>query len=91
MAVKTPNVPAGSSEPGFVDIPSPSMPSTGGGSLPDMGRGGGGSAPNTGGGGGSTGGGGGGTSPSVRAYVIQSDISNSQQREQEIQNRARFQ
>jgi hypothetical protein len=90
MAVKTPNVPAGSSEPGFVDIPSPSMPSTGGGSLPDMGRGGGGSAPNTGGGGGSTGGGGG-SSPSVRAYVIQSDISNSQQREQEIQNRARFQ
>jgi hypothetical protein len=68
------------------------MPSTGGGSLPDMGRGGGGSAPNTGGGGGgSTGGGGGGNSPSVRAYVIQSDISNSQQREQEIQNRARFQ
>ena len=92
MAVKTPNVPAGSSEPGFVDIPSPSMPSTGGGSLPDMGRGGGGGAPNTGGGGGgSTGGGGGGSSPSVRAYVIQSDISNSQQREQEIQNRARFQ
>jgi hypothetical protein len=90
MAVKTPNVPAGSSEPGFVDIPSPSMPSTGGGSLPDMGRGGGGGAPNTGGGGGSTGGGGG-SSPSVRAYVIQSDISNSQQREQEIQNRARFQ
>jgi hypothetical protein len=92
MAVKTPNVPAGSSEPGFVDIPSPSMPSTGGGSLPDIGRGGGGGAPNTGGGGGgSTGGGGGGSSPSVRAYVIQSDISNSQQREQEIQNRARFQ
>jgi hypothetical protein len=90
MAVKTPNVPAGSSEPGFVDIPSPSMPSTGGGSLPDMGRGGGGSAPNTGGGGGSTGGGGG-SSPSVRAYVIQTDISNAQQREQEIQNRARFQ
>jgi hypothetical protein len=55
-----------------------------------MGRGGGGGAPNTGGGGGSTGGGGG-SSPSVRAYVIQSDISNSQQREQEIQNRARFQ
>lgn len=90
LAVKTPNVPAGSSEPGFVDIPSPSMPSTGGGSLPDMGRGGGGSAPNTGGGGGSTGGGGG-SSPSVRAYVIQTDISNAQQREQEIQNRARFQ
>jgi hypothetical protein len=61
----------------------------GGGALPDTGGGG---APNTGGGGGgSTGGGGGGTSPSVRAYVIQSDINDSQQREQEIQNRARFQ
>ena len=35
-----------------------------------------------------SGGGGGG---SVRAYVIQTDISNAQQREQEIQNRARFQ
>ena len=67
-----------------------SMPSTGGGgALPDTGDG---SAPDTGGdGGGSrrapTGGGGGG---SVRAYVIQTDISNAQQREQEIQNRARF-
>jgi hypothetical protein len=68
------------------------IPSTGGGdmggALPDTGGGG---APNTGGGGGggSTGGGGGGGS--VRAYVIQSDINNAQQREQEIENRARFQ
>jgi hypothetical protein len=91
LAVKTPNVPAGSSEPGFVDIPSPSMPSVGGGgALPDIGGGG---APDTGGDGGGSrrapsGGGGGG---SVRAYVIQTDISNAQQREQEIQNRARFQ
>jgi hypothetical protein len=75
-----------------------------GGTLPDLGggdSGGGGSIPDTGGGippdiasdgGGSrrapSGGGGGG---SVRAYVIQTDISNAQQREQEIQNRARFQ
>ena len=60
----------------------------GGGALPDTGGGG---APNTGGGGGggSTGGGGGGGS--VRAYVIQSDINDSQQREAEIENRARFQ
>jgi hypothetical protein len=69
------------------------IPSTGGGdmggALPDTGGGG---APNTGGGGGggSTGGGGGGGG-SVRAYVIQSDINNAQQREQEIENRARFQ
>jgi len=68
------------------------VPSTGdgGGSIPDTG---GGSAPDTGGDGGGSrrapsGGGGGG---SVRAYVIQTDISNAQQREQEIQNRARFQ
>jgi hypothetical protein len=91
LAVKTPNIPAGSSEPGFVDIPSPSMPSVGGGgALPDISGGG---APDTGGDGGGSrrapsGGGGGG---SVRAYVIQTDISNAQQREQEIQNRARFQ
>ena len=77
--------------------------SGGGGSLPDLGGGDtGGALPDTGGGGGMppdiasdgggsrrapTGGGGGG---SVRAYVIQTDISNAQQREQEIQNRARF-
>lgn len=68
-----------------------SVPSTGGGgggaALPDTGGGG---APSTGGGGGSTGGGSGGGGGSVRAYVIQSDIDNAQQRESEIQNRARF-
>jgi hypothetical protein len=64
------------------------LPDTGGGgALPDTGGGG---APNTGGGGGggSTGGGGGGGT--VRAYVVQSDIEDAQQRESEIQNRARF-
>jgi hypothetical protein len=65
----------------------PSIGGGGGGSMPDTG---GGNPPNTGGGGGSAGGGGG-SSPSVRAYVIQSDIENAQQREDEIQNRARFQ
>jgi hypothetical protein len=60
----------------------------GGGSMPDTG---GGTPPNTGGGGGgNTGGGGNGGGGSVRAYVVQSDIENAQQRESEIQNRARF-
>ena len=90
LAVKTPAIAAGSSEPGFVDIPSPSMPSTGG-ALPSIGDGGGIPPDIASDGGGSrrapSGGGGGG---SVRAYVIQTDISNAQQREQEIQNRARF-
>lgn len=90
LAVKTPAIAAGSSEPGFVDIPSPSMPSTGG-ALPSTGGGGGIPPDIASDGGGSrrapSGGGGGG---SVRAYVIQTDISNAQQREQEIQNRARF-
>jgi hypothetical protein len=84
-------------------IPSTGSIGDGGGS-PDLGSaGGGGSLPDTGGGGGippdiaSDGGGsrrapsGGGGGGSVRAYVIQTDISNAQQREQEIQNRARFQ
>jgi hypothetical protein len=86
LAVKAPDIPAGSAEPGFVDIPSPgsSMPSTGGalpstgGSLPDLGTGGG----------GVTGGGGGGGA--VRAYVVERDITDSQNRQEEIQNRARF-
>ena len=90
IAVKTPAIAAGSSEPGFVDIPSPSMPSTGG-ALPSLGDGGGIPPDIASDGGGSrrapSGGGNGG---SVRAYVIQTDISNAQQREQEIQNRARF-
>jgi hypothetical protein len=84
-------------------IPSTGSIGDGGGS-PDLGSaGGGGSLPDTGGGGGippdiaSDGGGsrrapsGGGGGGSVRAYVIQTDINNAQQREQEIQNRARFQ
>ena len=84
-------------------IPSTGSIGDGGGS-PDLGSaGGGGSLPDTGGGGGippdiaSDGGGsrrapsGGGGGGSVRAYVIKTDISNAQQREQEIQNRARFQ
>ena len=84
-------------------LPSGGSIGDGGGSTPDLGAGGGGggalpdtgggSAPDTGGDGGGSrrapsGGGGGG---SVRAYVIQTDINNAQQREQEIQNRARFQ
>jgi hypothetical protein len=67
------------------------IPSTGGGSggaaIPDTGGGG---APNTGGGGGGSTGGGGGGGGTVRAYVIQSDIEDAQSRENEIQNRARF-
>ena len=76
---------------GTPDMGGGTAPSTGGGSLPDSG-GGGGIPPDIAGDGGgsrratSAGGGGG----SVRAYVIQTDISNAQQREQEIQNRARF-
>jgi hypothetical protein len=94
LAVKAPEVPAGSSEPGFIDIPPPSgggappsMPSGGGGgggALPDMG---GGSAPSvqyesdkyaSGGQG------------AVRAYVVERDITDSQAREREIQNKANF-
>jgi hypothetical protein len=87
MAVKTPEIPGGSSEPGFVDIPSPGAPSTGGGgSMPSLG--GGGTPSLGGGGGGDTGGGGGGGA--IRAYVVESDISDAQTREAEIQNRARF-
>jgi hypothetical protein len=89
LAVQTPSVPGGSASPGYVDIPSPGAPATGGGgggSMPDLGGGG---TPNLGGGGGgSTGGGGGGGS--IRAYVVERDISDSQRREEEIQNRATF-
>ena len=87
LAVKAPDVPAGSSSPGFVDIPSPGAPSTGGGgSMPSLGGGG---TPDLGtGGGGSTGGGGGGGA--IRAYVVERDISDAQSRDAEIQNRARF-
>ena len=87
LAVKAPEVPSGSSDPGFVNIPSPGTPSTGGGgALPDMG---GGTTPDLGGGGGTTGGGGGGGA-TVRAYVVERDISDAQSRDREIQNRARF-
>jgi myosin heavy subunit len=84
MAVKAPDVPAGSSDPGFVNIPSPGAPATGG-SMPSLGGGG---TPDLGGGGGSTGGGGGGST--IRAYVVERDISDSQNRQAEIENRARF-
>lgn len=85
VAVQAPTVPGGSSEPGFVDIPPPggAMPSTG--SLPSIGGGG---SPDVGGG--TTGGGGGGQTPTVRAYVVERDISDAQDRDREIQNRARF-
>jgi hypothetical protein len=87
LAVKAPEIPGGSSEPGFANIPSPGAPSTGGGgSMPDLG--GGGTPDLGGGGGGATGGGGGGGS--VRAYVVERDISDAQRREEEIQNRATF-
>jgi hypothetical protein len=85
LAVKAPEIPGGSSEPGFTSIPSPGVPSTGG-SMPSLG--GGGTPSLGGGGGGDTGGGGGGTS--IRAYVVERDISDAQSRDAEIQNRARF-
>jgi hypothetical protein len=85
IAVKSPEIPGGSSEPGFVDIPSPGVPSTGG-AMPSLGGGG---TPSLGGGGGGidTGGGGGGA---IRAYVVERDISDAQSRDADIQNRARF-
>jgi len=92
LAVQTPEVPGGSASPGFVDIPSPGAPPSVGGAIPSTG-GGGGAAPDLGnGGGGSTGGGGngGGGSPSIRAYVVETDISGSQKRIGEIQDQARF-
>ena len=85
LAVKAPQIPGGSSEPGFANIPSPGAPATGG-AMPDLG--GGGTPSLGGGGGGETGGGGNGGS--IRAYVVESDISDAQNREAEIQNRARF-
>lgn len=87
LAVKTPEVPSGTSEAGFVSIPSSGAPATGGGAMPDLG---GGAMPDLGGGGG-VGAGGGGETPTVRAYVVERDISDAQSRDQEIQNRARFQ
>lgn len=89
LAVQTPSVPGGSTSPGYVDIPSPGAPATGGGgggSIPSLGGGGTPDLGGGGGGGGATGGGGG----SIRAYVVERDISDSQRREEEIQNRATF-
>jgi myosin heavy subunit len=68
--------------------PSLSSPSGGGGAVPDLG---GEAAPDLGGGGGGVGAGGGGQTPTVRAYVVERDISDAQSRDAEIQNRARFQ
>ncbi len=92
MAIQPPPVPGGASGPGFVDIPppsggaAPSMPSppSGGGSLPSIDTT---PAPAL-----TTGGGGGGQSgqTAVRAYVVERDITSSQEREKEIQNKANF-
>ena len=89
LAVKTPPVPGGSSEPGFIDIPSPGggvSSMGGGGSIPTIDQMG---TPDLGGGGG------GGVDRAsgdtiVRAYVVETDITNTQSRMQEIENRARF-
>lgn len=60
----------------------------GGGAMPDAGAGG---APDLNAGGGNRqGGGGGGQSTPVRAYVVENDISSSQQRQAQIEDRARF-
>lgn len=80
-------------------VTSPSLGEGGGGS-PDLGGGGGGGAvPDLGGGaspdlgtsGGGVGAGGGGQTSTIRAYVVERDISDAQNRDAEIQNRARFQ
>ena len=85
LAVKTPAVPGGSSEPGFIDIPSPgggggggSMPSLGNITTPDLGSGDAGGQVRASG------------EMVMRAYVVESDITNTQGRMQEIENRARF-
>ena len=68
----------------------PTIPSPGGGggAVPDTG--GGGAAPNLGGGGGGGRNGGGGGNNAIRAYVVESDISGTQRRVQQIENQARF-
>jgi hypothetical protein len=89
LAVKTPQIPSGSSEPGFVDIPSPGGGgiSMGGGAsiptidqmgTPDLGAGDSGGQVRASG------------DTIVRAYVVETDITNTQSRMQEIENRARF-
>ena len=86
LAVKTPAVPAGSSEPGFVDIPSPGGSLGGGGAMPTINQI---TIPDLGGGdsGGQVRASG---DTVIRAYVVESDITDSQSRMQEIENRARF-
>jgi hypothetical protein len=89
LAVKTPAVPGGSSEPGFVNIPSPaggggsmgggvSMPTIDQMGTPDLGGGDSGGQVRASG------------DTIVRAYVVETDITNTQSRMQEIENRARF-
>ena len=89
LAVKTPAVPGGSSEPGFVNIPSPaggggsmgggaSMPTIDQMGTPDLGAGDSGGQVRASG------------DTIVRAYVVETDITNTQSRMQEIENRARF-
>jgi hypothetical protein len=86
LAVKTPAIPAGSSEPGFVDIPSPGGSLGGGGAMPTINQI---TTPDLGGGdsGGQVRASG---DTVIRAYVVESDITDSQSRMQEIENRARF-
>jgi hypothetical protein len=67
-------------------IPSPG--GGGGGAVPNTG--GGGAAPNLGGGGVGGNNGGGGGNNAIRAYVVESDISGTQRRVQQIENQARF-
>jgi hypothetical protein len=68
----------------------PSIPSPGGGGGAVPNTGGGGAAPNLGGGGGGGNNGGGGGNNAIRAYVVESDISGTQRRVQQIENQARF-
>ena len=83
---------AGISEGGEIgsggSAPSIPSPGGGGGAVPDTG--GGGAAPNLGGGGGGGNNGGGGGNNAIRAYVVESDISGTQKRVQQIENQARF-
>lgn len=83
---------AGISEGGEIgsggSAPSIPSPGGGGGAVPDTG--GGGAAPNLGGGGGGGNNGGGGGNNAIRAYVVESDISGTQRRVQQIENQARF-
>ena len=102
LAVKAPDIPKGSSEPGFIDIPpppsapaTPSMPSAGDITMPDLGGGAPDVGSDTGTGGGGTGGGnpargGGGNMQPVKVYVLESDISDTQERVRVIQENARF-